>query len=84
MEVTKKYVGNINNCLIKYCDDILNEAKPNLEKVFVVSSSPIEAEGKIIEKLKAYGFKEIITAQAGPSISIHCGKKTLGIMYIKE
>ena len=39
---------------------------------------------KIIEKLKAYGFKEIITAQAGPSISIHCGKKTLGIMYIKE
>lgn len=84
MEVTKKYVGNINNCLIKYCDDILREAKPNLDRVFVISSSPVEAEEKIIQKLKDYGFKEILVGQAGPSISIHCGKKTLGIMYIKE
>ena len=84
MEVTKKYVGNINNCLIKYCDDILREAKPKLDRVFVISSSPVEAEEKIIQKLKDYGFKEILVGQAGPSISIHCGKKTLGIMYIKE
>ncbi len=84
MEVTKKYIGSIDNCLMRYCDDILKEAKPNIERVFVVSSSPVEVEGKIIQKLKDYGFKEILTAQAGPSISIHCGKKTLGIMYIKE
>ena len=38
----------------------------------------------LIQKLKDYGFKEILVGQAGPSISIHCGKKTLGIMYIKE
>lgn len=84
MEVTKKYLGNINSCLMRYCDDILKEVEPNKTRVFVVSSSPIDAQEKIIQKLKDYGFEEIIVAQAGPSISIHCGKKTLGIMYLAK
>ena len=84
MEVTKKYLGSINNCLIKYCDDILKEVPPDKKRVFVAYSSPLDAKDKIIKKLKDYGFEEIIEAQAGPSICIHCGKGTLGVMYLAK
>ena len=79
MMVTKKYIGNINTCLLKYCDDILNEVPANKKRVFVAYSSPIKVKDKIKEKLKNYGFEEIIEAKAGPSICIHCGENTLGI-----
>ena len=82
MMVTKKYIGNINTCLLKYCDDILNEVPANKKRVFVAYSSPIKVKDKIKEKLKNYGFEEIIEAKAGPSICIHCGENTLGILYI--
>lgn len=84
MMVTKKYIGNINTCLLKYCDDILNEVPANKKRVFVAYSSPIKVKDKIKEKLKNYGFEEIIEAKAGPSICIHCGENTLGILYISK
>ncbi len=84
MEVTKKYLGNINSCLLKYCDDILKEVPANKKRVFVAYSSPLDAKDKIVKKLKDYGFEEIIEAQAGPSICIHCGKGTLGVMYLAK
>lgn len=84
MEVTKKYMGNINTSALKYTDDILKEVPANKKRVFLVQSSPIEVKDKVKQKLIDYGFKEIIEAWAGPSISIHCGKGTIGIMYIAE
>ena len=33
---------------------------------------------------EAKGFSEIITADAGCTISSHCGPKTLAIFYIKK
>lgn len=66
MMVTKKYIGNINTCLLKYCDDILNEVPANKKRVFVAYSSPIKVKDKIKEKLKNYGFEEIIEAKARP------------------
>ena len=84
MEVTKKYMGGINGCLLKYCGDMLEEVKPNKKRVFVTYSSKVEAEEKIIQKLKDYGFKEIITCSACSTICTHCGPKTLGVLYIAE
>ena len=84
MVVTKKYMGSINNALLRYTDDILKEVPPNLKRAFVTYSSPLEAKDKIIKKLKDFGFEEIIEAAAGPSICIHCGKGTLGVMYLAK
>lgn len=84
MEVTKKYMGGINGCLLKYCNDMLEEVKPNKKRVFVTSSSKVEVEEKIIQKLKDYGFMEIIPCSACSTICTHCGPKTLGVLYIAE
>ena len=40
----------------------------------------IRETGKVVDN----GFEEIYEAQAGATIATHCGKKTLGILYIAE
>ena len=84
MEVTKKYMGTINGAVLKYADEILKEVPADTKRVFIITSSPLDVKDKIIKKCKDYGFEEIIYAQAGPSISIHCGRGTLGIMYMAK
>ena len=84
MEVTKKYMGNINTCALKYTDEILREVEPNTKRAFVVYSSPLDCTEKIVKKLKDRGFEEVVTARCGPSISIHCGKGTIGVIYLAK
>lgn len=85
MQVTKKYMGNIENALLKYCDDLLEEVKPNLKRVFVTYSSPVEPTRTILlKKLKDYGFDEVLESSACATISTHCGPKTLGVLYIAK
>ena len=83
MKVTKKYMGNINIALLKYAKEILDECPPNLDRAFVTNSSEMEIRETLVNMLKEYGFKEVLTADAGCTISTHCGKNTLGILYIK-
>lgn len=85
MEVTKKYMGSINSCLIKYCKDMLKEVEPNKDRVFVTYSSPVDpARETIINMLKEDGFKDIIECRACSTICTHCGPKTLGVLYIAK
>ena len=85
MEVTKKYMGSINSCLIKYCKDMLKEVEPNKDRVFVTYSSPVDpARETIINMLKENGFKDIIECRACSTICTHCGPKTLGVLYIAK
>ena len=83
MKVTKKYMGNINASLVKYTKDILEECPPNLDRVFVTYSSLMQVRDTLVQTLKEFGFKEVLTADAGPTICTHCGKNTLGVLYIK-
>lgn len=84
MKVTKKYMGNIDVSLVKYVNDILKECPPNKKRVFVAYSSAMPIAGKIVDMLKDYGFEQVLTNDAGPTICTHCGKNTLGILYVKE
>ena len=84
MEMTKKYRGNIESALIKYVEDILEEVKPSKKRVFVTSSSDMDCIPQIKQMLTDYGFEEVIEARAGCTISTHCGKNTLGVLYIAE
>ena len=54
------------------------------KRVFVTSSSEMEIKSQIVQMLQDYGFKEILTANAGSTICTHCGKNTLGILYMAE
>ncbi len=85
MQVTKKYRGNIEDALLKYADDLLKEVPPNKKRVFVTYSSPVEpTRTKLLEKLKNYGFEEVLESSACATICTHCGRKTLGVLYIAE
>ena len=84
MQVTKKYMGNIESALIKYVKDMLVEVPANKKRVFVTCSSPVSCIPEIKKMLTEYGFEEILESRACCTISTHCGKKTLGILYIAE
>lgn len=85
MEMTKKYRGKIEDVLVKYANEMLKEVSPNKKRVFITHSSPMDETTKVLRKmLSDYGFEEIIESSAGCTVSTHCGKKTLGILYIAK
>lgn len=84
MKVTKKYMGNIEQSLLKYVDDILKECPPNKKRAFITYSSFMPVADKIEQILKDYGFEEVYQTFAGSTVCVHCGKKTLGVLYVAE
>lgn len=87
MGVYKKYMGSHVSAIEKYCKDMLqNFDCPDPTRVFVthteISQDIIDVAKKV---LKDSGiFKEIIETEAGCTITSHCGKGTLGILYIND
>lgn len=84
MQATKKYMGKLGDVLIKYVDEMVKENEPDLKRVFVTSSSPMEEKPRVVERCKELGFEEVIEMQAGATICSHCGPGTLGILYISK
>lgn len=84
MDVAKKYMGNINNCLIKYVEDTLNGNNPEKTVAFCTHSSKMEISSQICQKLREYGFSEVYDVDAGSTISSHCGPGTLGILFMNK
>ena len=85
--VTRKYMGNMVSCVKKYCEDTLKLFNnPDHTRVMITYST---ATPEMVETAKQvlndYGkFKEIIITQAGSVINSHCGKNTLGILYLND
>jgi len=84
MDVAKKYMGNINNCLIKYVEDTLSGNNPEKTVAFCTHSSKMEISSQICQKLREYGFSEVYDVVAGSTISSHCGPGTLGILFMNK
>lgn len=85
MDVEKKYIGKMEQAVLKYVDELLKENNPNLKRAFVTYTTLNEAlNEKIIKKLKEKGFEEVITNFAGATIASHCGKNTLGVLFINK
>ena len=81
----KKYMGKMNMCLPRYIQD-LKDAYPNYDKkrCFITHSS---ADKAIVDLAKAkvkelFDFDEVIETVAGSIITSHCGKGTLGVLFI--
>ncbi len=81
----KKYIGKMNMCLPRYIQD-LKDAYPNYDKkrCFITHSS---ADKAIVDLAKAkvkelFDFDEVIETVAGSIITSHCGKGTLGVLFI--
>jgi len=82
----KKYRGNFNHVVRKYCQDVLEEFdKPDLTRVFITyTTADKEIIDSTIELLQDRGFKEIFVTRAGGTITSHCGEDCLGILYIND
>lgn len=81
----KKYKGKMSFLIKQYIDD-LKEKYPNYDKTrcFVTHSS---ADKEIVDVAKAkvqevFEFDEIIETVAGSIITSHCGKGTLGVLFV--
>ena len=70
----------------KYCRATLEKYNtPDKSVLFITHSEAIpemvEAARKVVGE---YGFENVYETKAGCTVSSHCGKNTLGILYIND
>lgn len=87
LDVGRKFKGSMVNVIkeyVKYILDMYNT--PDLTRIFVThTDAPEEAVQEVKSILKEkYNFKEILETTAGATVTSHCGKGTLGILYIND
>lgn len=86
--VARKFLGNFNKNIIKYVDYTLQKYnRPDKTRVFITHTYAEEATVAAVRaRLIDYGFADdsIIETFAGSTITSHCGKSTLGILYIND
>ncbi len=87
MVVGKKYMGSIDKAIVKYVSDTLARYdRPDLKYVFVTHTS---ARPEVVETVKreilaVHPDANIIETIAGATVTSHCGKGTLGILYFND
>ena len=88
MDVGKKYRGTIEKVILKYLADRLADVESvDVTRVFFVKSYGFTEEfldEARREVLRLCPFSELIDAEAGCTISNHCGPKTLGIAFYRK
>ena len=86
MSSDKKYRGNMEKVITKYCEDVLTEFNtPDLKRAYVTySTATPEMISSAMTALKSAGFENIYEVKTGCTITSHCGGNTLGILYIND
>jgi len=87
MKNTDKPRGKMNIVLKQYVDKILTEYNNPDKEICFVTHSCLEDEivKEIVEYVKSKNlFKEVVETVAGATITSHCGKGTLGVLYIND
>ena len=87
MGVGKKYRGKYSEALKQYVEDRLSDYSDiDLSRVFVTHAGcDDEIVNQVIEQVRASApFEELIVSRAGCTISSHCGRNTLGVLYIRK
>ena len=85
MNVGKKYRGAFDKVLSDYVLDQLAGKDVDQDRVFVVHTrcDPSIPEN-VCDMVRQFGFREVITAVAGCTISCHCGPNTLGVIFLRK
>ena len=83
----KKYIGKMTRCLKNYVQDLAAEY-PQYERTrcFITHSN---ADAELVESAKQlvkelFSFDEIIETVAGSVITGHCGRNTIGVLFISK
>ena len=86
MKNTEKFRGKMADCVTKYCRATLEKYNhPDKSVIFITHSV---ADKELVDSAKVvvseYGFENVYETTAGCTVSSHCGKNTLGILYIND
>lgn len=87
MSVGRKYRGKFSEILLKYiADQIKDSSDIDLQKVFITHAGCDDAivNSCVEEVEKLAAFKEVYTTRAGCTVSSHCGRNTLGVLFIRK
>jgi len=87
MKPNGKPRGKMIPVLKQYIDDVLKEYNTPDDSICFVTHSTIEPEiaDEIVNYVKSKNiFKEVVLTVASSTITSHCGKGTLGILYIND
>lgn len=83
MEVGKKGRGKLRNGIDLMLEEVINQKEEiDLEFCMITHSLSDEAVPYIRENINGIPFKNVFETEAGCVISSHCGKGTIGILYI--
>lgn len=87
MGVSKKYRGKFSAVLEKYIADQIGDASDiELDRIFVTHAGcDEEVYSRCVEQVKAIApFGEVLLTRAGCTVSSHCGRNTLGVLFIRK
>ena len=87
MGVSKKYRGKFLSVLQSYIADRIGDGSNiDPERVFITHAGcDEEIYQQCVEQVKALSvFKEVLVTRAGCTISSHCGRNTLGVLFIRK
>lgn len=84
--VSKKIIGSFNSAADKYINSILEKAKENADTQACLLLYTEGTDEKLILRVKEKAeeeniFKKLYCYKAGCTITTHCGKDTLGLLY---
>lgn len=87
LKVKKKYGGNMVRSCEQYVQDLAQEySSYDKTRVFIThcmaNEQIVSAVRKKVEEL--FDFDQIIETTAGTTISCHCGRNTIGVLFIEE
>ena len=83
--VDKKFRGKYIECVQKYVEDTLR-ANPNYDRkrVFITHTETSPEVVDAVRRLLNGKFDEVIETETGCTITVHCGKNTLGILFYNK
>ncbi len=87
MGVGKKYRGKFGDVLKIYVSDRIGDASDiELEHIFVTHAGcDMALVNACVEQVRAAApFKNVYITRAGCTISSHCGRNTLGVLFIRK
>ncbi len=87
MGVGKKYRGKFERVLPQYISDRVGNGDGIYEDHIFITHAGCEPEiyNACAEQVRALGiFKEVHITRAGCTISSHCGRNTLGVLFIRK
>jgi DegV family protein with EDD domain len=87
MVVGKKYRGSFTRALEKYVEDRLKDRKDiDCSRIFITHAMCAPEVVSLVRDLtqEYANFAEVIVADAGATISCHCGPNTLGVLFMRK